>query len=109
MPVEPPPGERLSGVFDALAAGVIRRPRTTIAAWAVVVVACLLLALGAVGDGLFARLHSGQPRVPGAESQEGREILSGSSETGDEVTLLVRGTDLTDEQVTAQPAEIGRA
>ncbi len=104
MPVDRLPGERLSAVFDALAAGVIRRPRTTIAAWAVVVVACLLLALGAVGDGLFSRLHSGEPRVPGAESQEGREILAGSAETGEEVTLLVRGTDLTDEQVVAQLA-----
>ncbi len=88
-------------MFAALARGVIRRPRTTIAVWAVLVVSCLALALGVVGDGLFTRLHSGEPRVPGAESQEGRELLAATAETGEEVTLLVRGTDLTDDEVTA--------
>ncbi|QDB79355.1 MMPL family transporter [Georgenia wutianyii] len=99
---EPPErGERLSDVFDALARGVIRRPRTTIAVWAVVVVSCLTLALGVFGQSLFAQLHSGEPRVPGAESQVGRDLLAGSEEAGQEVNLLVRGTDLTDEDVVA--------
>ena len=88
-------------MFDALARGVIRRPRTTIAVWAVVVVSCLTLALGVFGQSLFAQLHSGEPRVPGAESQVGRDLLTGSEEAGQEVTLLVRGTDLTDEDVVA--------
>jgi len=88
-------------VFDALARGVIRRPLTTLAVWAVLVVSCLTFALGAVGEGLFSQLHSGEPRIPGAESQEGRDLLTGSSEAGEEVTLLVRGTDLADEEVAA--------
>lgn len=91
-------------MFAALARGVIRRPRTTIAVWAVLVLSCLALALGVVGDGLFAQLHSGEPRVPGAESQHGRELLASTAETGEEVTLLVRGTDLTDEELTADLA-----
>lgn len=88
-------------MFDALARGVIRRPLTTLAVWAVLVVSCLTFALGAVGEGLFSQLHSGEPRIPGAESQEGRDLLTGSSEAGEEVTLLVRGTDLADEEVAA--------
>ncbi|WP_324652092.1 MMPL family transporter [Georgenia sp. H159] len=88
-------------MFDALARGVIRRPRTTLAVWAVLVLSCLSLALGVVGDGLFSRLHSGEPRIPGAESQEGRELLRGSDDTGEQVTLLVTGTDLADEDLSA--------
>ncbi|MCM3660077.1 MMPL family transporter [Georgenia satyanarayanai] len=91
-------------MFDALARGVIRRPRTTLAVWGFLVVSCLALALGAVGDGLFPSLHSGEPRVPGAESQEGRDILASSSEGGEEVSLLVQGTDLEDPDVAADLA-----
>ncbi len=91
-------------MLAALARGVVRRPRTTLAVWAVLVLSCLTVALGVVGDGLFARLHSGEPRIPGAESQEGRELLSSASATGEEVTLLVRGTDLTDEELVGELA-----
>ncbi|HLS73310.1 MAG TPA: MMPL family transporter, partial [Actinomycetaceae bacterium] len=89
-------------MLDALARGVIRRPRVTVTAWALAVAACLALAFGLVGPGLFAQLHSGEPRVPGAESQEGRELLSSTAETSEEVTLLVEGVDLADEALTAE-------
>ncbi len=91
-------------MLNALARGVIRRPRVTVTAWAVVVATCLALAFGLVGPGLFAQLHSGEPRVPGSENQAGRELLSSTAETSEEVTLLVEGVDLTDEALAAELA-----
>lgn len=91
-------------MLDALARGVIRRPRVTVISWAVFMLACLTLAFGLVGPGLFAQLHSGEPRVPGAESQAGRELLSSTAETSPEVTLLVEGVDLADDALTDELA-----
>ena len=88
-------------MFDALARGVIRRPVVTVVAWLVLVVTCFVLALGVVGPGLFGQLHSGEPRVPGAESQVGRDLLRADDDRGEQVTLLVQGTDLTDDQAVA--------
>ncbi|MEE6281097.1 MMPL family transporter [Georgenia sp. MJ170] len=91
-------------MLDALARGVIRRPVVTVMSWLLIVLACLSLAFGVVGEGLFGQLHSGEPRVPGAESQEGRELLSDDDVSGEQVTLLVRGTDLADEAEVASLA-----
>ncbi|GAA1630429.1 MMPL family transporter [Georgenia ruanii] len=90
-------------MFDRLGRVVTRRPRTIIAAWAVIALVCVLTALaGVTGQGLFDRLRTGEPAVPGSESQAGREILAEAQHTGTQITLLVRGADLTDEgQVTA--------
>src|SRR5699024_12449856 len=50
------------------------------------------------GPGLFDRLHSGEPVVPGSESQEAREILAGVAEEPTTITAIVRGVDLTDQE-----------
>lgn len=83
-------------MLEALTRGIVRRPRLVLAVWALVVVVSLLGALGVGGTGLFDRLHSGEPSIPGTESQEGRELLEESEEQGEQVTLLVRGVDVSD-------------
>lgn len=86
-------------MLDALSRGVIRRPRLALLVWAVVAIGSYLLASGLGGEGLFDRLESGEPRVPGSESQEGRDLLAGEEEETEQVTLLVQGVDVTDEEV----------
>jgi RND superfamily putative drug exporter len=94
-------------VFDRLGRVVTRRPRTILAAWAVIALVCVLTALvGVTGQGLFDRLRTGEPAVPGSESQEGRDILGEAEHTGTQVTYLVRGADLADP---AQVTGLGEA
>src|SRR5699024_9313652 len=50
------------------------------------------------GQGLFDRLHSGEPVVPGSESQEARDILAGVAEEPTTITAIVRGVHLTDQE-----------
>ncbi len=82
-------------VFERLARAVSHHPRRTALVWLVIIIGSFALALfGVTGSGLFDRLASGEPQVPGSESLEGREILAEQSATGQAVTLLVRGVDL---------------
>jgi RND superfamily putative drug exporter len=87
-------------VFDRLGLAVARHPRGTVAAWVVVIAASLAFGLfGIGGSGLFDRLESGAPRVPGSESLAGTEILRDRSDTGPASTLVVQGVDLADPDV----------
>ncbi|MFD1505130.1 MMPL family transporter [Georgenia yuyongxinii] len=93
----------MSCVFDRLGRLATRRPRTIVAVWAVFALLCALTALmGVTGQDLFERLRTGEPTVPGSESQEGREILADAEDSGTQVSFVVQGADLTDpDQVTA--------
>lgn len=91
-------------MLEALTRGIVRRPRLVLAVWALVVVVSLLGALGIGGTGLFDRLHSGEPTIPGTESQEGRELLEASEEQGEQITLLVRGVDVSEPATAEQTA-----
>ncbi len=87
-------------MFDRLARGIAHHPRRTALVWVVVVVGSILLALtGVGGSGLFDRLQSGAPRVPGSESQTAQDLLEESAPTGPTITLLVQGVDLADPEV----------
>ncbi|MFH5823244.1 MMPL family transporter [Georgenia sp. AZ-5] len=89
-------------MFDLLGRIATRRPRTVIVVWALIAGLCLLGAFtGLGGQGLFDRLRTGEPAVPGSESQEGRDILADAQDAGEQITYLVRGTDLTDPEVAA--------
>jgi hypothetical protein len=89
-------------VFDRLARGIARHPRITVLAWLGIIAASLALALfGVTGSGLFDRLHSGQPRVPGSESMQANDILRDTAETGPSLTLLVRDVDLSTPEAAA--------
>ncbi|TRW47502.1 MMPL family transporter [Georgenia yuyongxinii] len=93
----------MSCVFDRLGRLATRRPRTIVAVWAVFALLCAFTALmGVTGQDLFERLRTGEPTVPGSESQEGREILADAEDAGAQVSFMVQGADLTDpDQVTA--------
>src|SRR5699024_11791241 len=71
-------------------------PLVTVLCWIVLVAVTGGLALtGFGGQGLFDRLHSGEPVVPGSESQEARDILAGVAEEPTTITEIVRGVSLT--------------
>lgn len=86
-------------MFDRLGRTIARHPLVTVLCWIVLVTVTGGLALtGFGGPGLFDRLHSGEPVVPGSESQEAREILAGVAEEPTTITAIVRGVDLTDQE-----------
>ena len=82
-------------VLHALGRGIARHPGLIVLAWLIITVASFAAATGAFGEGLFARLHTGQLTVPG-ESDDGLAILTEASTTGQSLTLLVQGVDPTD-------------
>lgn len=82
-------------MLDRLAGVVARHPGATVLAWVVAVGAALVFAVvGVGGSGLFDRLGSGAPRVPGAESLTAYDRLEEAATTGPTVTLLVGGIDV---------------
>ena len=84
--------------MDRLGRWVAHHPVSVLLTWAVVVVTGFLLASGAVGEGLFGRLTSGEPDVPG-ESRTGRELLVAAAPRGDSISMIVDGVDLADPAV----------
>ena len=84
-------------MFDRLGRTIARHPLLTVLCWILLVALGGGLALtGFGGQGLFDRLHSGEPQVPGSQSQEGREILAEVAEEPSTVTALVLDLDMTD-------------
>lgn len=84
----------LTCVFDSLGRTVARHPRLTVLVWAVVAVACLLLALvGVGGQNLFDRLTTGEPTVPGSDSARAAELLQRTSTSGASLSLVVQDVD----------------
>ncbi len=82
-------------MLHALGRGIARHPGLIVLAWLVITVAAFGAATGAFGDGLFARLHSGQLTVPG-ESDDGLAILNQASTIGPTLTLLMQHIDPND-------------
>jgi RND superfamily putative drug exporter len=82
-------------VFERLARAVSHHPRRTAVIWLVIIVASFAFALvGVTGSGLFDRLQSGEPRVPGSESLEGRQVLEEAADAGPAITLLLQDVDV---------------
>ena len=91
----------LARVLETLGRTVARHPWWTILTWVVVAATCAGLAVtGLGGASLFDRLSTGQPTVPGSESERAGEILS-SVESGESFTLALSGID------PASPAVVG--
>jgi len=82
-------------VLAALGRSIARRPLPVVAAWLILAVLGFYAALGGLGEGLFPRLTSGDPSVPG-EARDGRDILQDNAETSGGLTLLVDGVEATD-------------
>ena len=80
-------------VFESLGRAVAHRPRLTVAVWVVLTTLGFALAVvGVHGESLFDRLTTGEPSVPGSQSERGTEILT-AQETGETISLLVSGAD----------------
>jgi RND superfamily putative drug exporter len=92
-------------VLQALGRGIARHPGWIVLAWLVITVASFAAATGAFGEGLFARLNSGQLTVP-SESDDGLAILTGAATSGPTLTLIVQGVDPADPDL-VEP--VGRA
>jgi len=82
-------------VLAILGRAIARRPLTVVAAWLILAALGFTAALGGFGEGLFPRLTSGDPSVPG-EARDGQDILLDNAETGGGLTLLVDGVEVSD-------------
>ncbi len=90
-------------MFRRLGAAAARRPLLIVLVWLLLAASWFAIAVvGVTGQGLFDRLHSGEPVVPGSESQVGREIVGDASTTGESLTLALTDIDLTDPEALAQ-------
>ncbi|MGC0250781.1 MMPL family transporter [Pseudactinotalea sp. Z1748] len=94
-------------MFDRLGRLAARYPRRIVLAWFLLTAFLFTLTMtGFGGQGLFERLHSGEPTVPGSESTKARELLDEHSPSGEEISLIVLGLDLDNPDGVA---EAGRA
>src|SRR5699024_11779603 len=88
-------------------AAIARRPKITAITWLVATVTLLLFALtGVGGQGLFDRLHSGEPKVPGSESDAGQEMLAEHATSSETLTLLLSGVEMSDPAALAGPVGV---
>lgn len=95
------------GVFESLGRAVAHRPRLTVALWVVLTSLGFALAVvGLHGESLFDRLTTGEPSVPGSQSERGTQILTEQDETGETVSLLVSGVDPADPAVAEAMAPV---
>jgi RND superfamily putative drug exporter len=97
-------------VFAKLGRAAARHPLPIVLVWVALVAAGYTLAVvGVNGQGLFDRVVTGAPEVPGSESQRGEQILGSAQDVGPSITLVLTGVDPTDPAVgKALPAIRGR-
>nr|WP_029253470.1 MMPL family transporter [Paraoerskovia marina] len=82
----------MTPVFENLGRAIARRPRWTALVWLVLAPLGFALAvLGVHGESLFERLSTGEPTVPGSDSQYANDVLAAQSDEGESITLLVEG------------------
>ncbi len=83
-------------VFATLGRLTTRHPFIVIAVWLVLTVTSAALAIvGVGGQGIFDKLETSDPHVPGSGSEKAITILDNSA-GGSSVRLLVKGVDVTD-------------
>ncbi|MBD8077890.1 MMPL family transporter [Cellulosimicrobium arenosum] len=97
----------LTLVFSSLGRRVARHPRLSVLVWLVLTALGIAMALfGVHGEGLFDRVTTGAPAIPGSGSQKADQILADGSEGGPEITLLVQGADPADADVAAAMEDV---
>src|SRR5699024_7177472 len=70
-----------------------------VALWILVLSASAVFALGGVtGEGLFDRLHTGEPRVEGSESERGKDLIAQNEDVGE--LLIAALTEISEETLT---------
>ena len=82
-------------MLGALGRGVARHPRTVLVVWVLAAGAAVLGTAGVVGDGLFARLTSGEPTVAG-EARTGADLVDDADDEGFSLTLMIEGVGVDD-------------
>ncbi|WP_307724973.1 MMPL family transporter [Cellulomonas aerilata] len=83
-------------MFETLGRRIARRPLISVVVWALLTAGGFGLAIvGVGGESLFDRLSSGEPYVPGSESQEANDLIESSSIQAASLTLLLDGVDPT--------------
>lgn len=91
----------LDSVFERIGKSVDRRPLMTIAVWLIIVAISGAFALvGVNGESIFERLTTGQPAIPGSESDKGMDILVDNTTSGETITLAVTGVKPDDQAAT---------
>jgi putative drug exporter of the RND superfamily len=80
-------------VLPALGRLITRAPLRFVAVWAVLVVAGLAAASGAVGEGLFERLQPGDAPQVSSEARTGQQKLTASAPGGSTAQLLLDSVD----------------
>ncbi len=96
------------GALARLALVSAKHPLVTIAAWGLVLGVTVVTALvGVGGESLFERLKSAAPTAEG-ESTVADEVLSGTDEDTDSLSLVVLGVDPTDTSAIAIAADLER-
>ena len=97
----------LTRVFVTLGGRVARHPVVFVVLWVLLTVVGFGVAtVGVGGENLFDRLSSGEPSVPGSESQRANDILEEASVRGASLTLLLDGVDPTVPEVAAAMAPV---
>jgi RND superfamily putative drug exporter len=92
-------GGRPPSLLTRLGRAIAHHPRSWVAGWVVVAVACFAVSVGGVtGQSLFERLHSGAPTVD-SESSRARDVIEASQPALETLTLQVTGADLADRAV----------
>lgn len=84
-------------MFAALGTAIARHARMVVAIWLLASVAMGGFVLGAFGgEGLFDRLHSGELRVAGSESERANEVLAEHATAGERLVLALVDVDMDD-------------
>src|SRR6476620_11540525 len=85
---------------------IARHPRSWVAAWAVIAIACFAGAVGGVtGESLFERLHYGAPTVE-SESSRPQDVIAQAEPTLEKVTMQASGADLADRAAVGSGASV---
>lgn len=81
-------------MFFSLGRLCAKYSRLILAIWCVAILSLAGLSLkGVAGDGLFDRLHTGEPRVEGAESEKGNELIAENSQRGEMLIYAITELD----------------
>ncbi|RYV52905.1 MMPL family transporter [Pengzhenrongella frigida] len=82
----------MTRVFESLGRLIVRHPRRTIGVWIALTALGFGLAIfGVTGTNLFDRLTTGEPNVPGSDSQLASQLVSDASIKGAQLTLVLDG------------------
>jgi RND superfamily putative drug exporter len=82
-------------VLASLGRWIARHPLLVVIAWILAAGLGMAGASGAFGEGLFDRLKSGEPTVPG-EAERGSEIIRANEPNGPSMSLLIDGVSPSD-------------